>query len=164
MKLILAIAASLLLCIDAQAQLRKCTGPDGKVTYSDVACATTAQTDQALVVTKTDGLGVTQYEQAHGRPQNAYERELSGKIAGYLARNDFEHAATIAVTPEHFKMIADAKRERQSVDAEKLAAKRAARPTVCASSGRTNGSVTNLPRGWTNSFNSNSSSVTVCNK
>jgi hypothetical protein len=44
MKLILVIAASLLLCIDAQAQLRKCTGPDGKVTYSDVLCNSSSST------------------------------------------------------------------------------------------------------------------------
>lgn len=39
MKLALVVAASLLVCCNAQAQLRKCIAPDGKVTYSDVMCA-----------------------------------------------------------------------------------------------------------------------------
>lgn len=39
MKLVSAIAVSLLLCANAEAQLRKCIAPDGKVTYSDVVCA-----------------------------------------------------------------------------------------------------------------------------
>lgn len=164
MNVLLVIVTTVLLCANAHAQVRKCTGPTGQVTYSDVSCVNTSKTDQALVVTPSGGLGVTQYNQGPVAPQNAYERELSGKIAGYLARDDFEHAATLAVTPEHFKMISDAKRYRQTADAEKLAAKKAARPTVCASSGRTSGTITNLPRGWTNSYNSNSSSVTVCNK
>ena len=38
MKFILVIVATLLLGVNAQAQVRKCTGPDGKVTYSDFLC------------------------------------------------------------------------------------------------------------------------------
>lgn len=44
MKVLLVIVATLLLCANAQAQLRKCTGPDGRVTYSDVLCAGGATT------------------------------------------------------------------------------------------------------------------------
>lgn len=33
------IAALLLAAVSAQAQVRKCTGPDGKVTYSDALCS-----------------------------------------------------------------------------------------------------------------------------
>lgn len=38
MKLLLVAFAAFLLCANAQAQLRKCVAPDGKVTYSDVLC------------------------------------------------------------------------------------------------------------------------------
>jgi len=44
MKLILVIVATFLLCVNAQAQLRKCTAPDGKVTYSDTVCSSYAVT------------------------------------------------------------------------------------------------------------------------
>lgn len=37
MKIVLTIAV-LVICIAAQAQMRKCTGADGKITYSDVLC------------------------------------------------------------------------------------------------------------------------------
>lgn len=39
MKSAVIIATILLLSFNAHAQVRKCTGPDGKVTYSDVLCA-----------------------------------------------------------------------------------------------------------------------------
>lgn len=48
MKVILAFIATLLLCLNAQAQVRKCTGPDGKVTYSDVLCASPAARESAV--------------------------------------------------------------------------------------------------------------------
>ena len=41
MKIILVIALAVC-CMSAQAQLRKCTGADGKVTYSDVVCSNTS--------------------------------------------------------------------------------------------------------------------------
>lgn len=44
MKLLLVVFAALLLCANAQAQLRKCVAPDGKVTYSDVLCNTASTT------------------------------------------------------------------------------------------------------------------------
>ena len=44
MKFILVVVATFLIGANAQAQLRKCTGPDGKVTYSDVLCSNTSST------------------------------------------------------------------------------------------------------------------------
>jgi hypothetical protein len=38
MRVSIIIVAALLLSFGSQAQVRKCTGPDGKVTYSDVLC------------------------------------------------------------------------------------------------------------------------------
>ena len=48
MKVTLAFIATLLLCLNAQAQVRKCTGPDGKVTYSDMLCASPAARESAV--------------------------------------------------------------------------------------------------------------------
>jgi hypothetical protein len=45
----LAVVLVVLLCVNAQAQLRKCTGVDGKVTYSDVLCASTSTTQSVKV-------------------------------------------------------------------------------------------------------------------
>jgi len=42
MKFIFVLVAILMLCANAQAQLRKCTGADGRVTYSDVLCSTSS--------------------------------------------------------------------------------------------------------------------------
>ena len=54
MKLALLIATSLLpllLCATAQAQPRKCTAADGKVTYSDVACPERTASERPLTGT-----------------------------------------------------------------------------------------------------------------
>ncbi len=44
MKVLLVIVATVLLGANAQVQLRKCMGPDGKVTYSDVLCGSSSTT------------------------------------------------------------------------------------------------------------------------
>lgn len=44
MKKILFVAIALGISFSSQAQLRKCVGPDGKVTYSDVVCASNSAT------------------------------------------------------------------------------------------------------------------------
>ena len=44
MKSLLVIFFALLLCANVNAQLRKCTGADGKITYSDVACSINSTT------------------------------------------------------------------------------------------------------------------------
>lgn len=51
MKFILVIVATLLLGSSAQAQVRKCTGPDGKVTYSDFLCGGRTASESSV---KTD--------------------------------------------------------------------------------------------------------------
>ena len=48
MKTTLLVIASMLLCFNAHAQVRKCTGPDGKVTYSDVLCASPTARESAV--------------------------------------------------------------------------------------------------------------------
>lgn len=46
--LLLIATTSLLLCTGAQAELRKCTAPDGKVTYSDAACPDSTASERSV--------------------------------------------------------------------------------------------------------------------
>lgn len=116
-----------LLTAPAHAQLRKCTGPDGKVTYSDVLCNTASTKTSQTLEAPIPG---TQPPQS-----NVYGRELTRKIVEYLQRGDFDHADTLATTAEHRQMISDARQARLESEEAKKAAKRAARPTVCGTSG-----------------------------
>lgn len=84
MKILLVIAATLLLlCANAQAQLRKCTGPDGKVTYSDVVCASNAATGSIKNAggNSLDASGFRQEVQ-----KNLAEKEASENRAEAVAR------------------------------------------------------------------------------
>ena len=152
------LLVALLLVGQAHAQLRKCIGPDGKITYSDVLCAGTSKSTQTLDT--PPGPSISQSP----RPSQAsvYEKELSSKIAGYLNNNDFEAASKIAATAEHHQMIADARLARQSKAADKKAAKRAAQPTVCRTYGQTNGTVNNY--GYIKGYSGTYQGTTVCNK
>lgn len=95
----------------SQAQMRKCTATDGRITYSDAPCNIASKSTQNLNISTSGGYNTPTLSQ----PSQAgvFEREISGKIAGYLAQDDFDHAATLAVTAEHFKMIEDARRGRR---------------------------------------------------
>jgi hypothetical protein len=42
------IATATVLCFAAHAQVRKCTGPDGKVTYSDFVCASNTSKESGI--------------------------------------------------------------------------------------------------------------------
>ncbi|WP_114973380.1 DUF4124 domain-containing protein [Rhodoferax ferrireducens] len=147
----------------AQAQLRKCTGPDGRITYSDVLCATTSKSIQSVDIPA----GPAGYQAPPGdRPSQAsvYERELSGKIAGHLARGDFDRASTLAVTVEHHQMIADARQNKVASEQAKKDARRAARPTVCSTFGVNNGLANSYGAGNMTSYSGTYSGTTVCNK
>lgn len=48
MKTISLFTAALFLCLNVHAQVRKCTGPDGKVTYSDVLCVNPSARESAV--------------------------------------------------------------------------------------------------------------------
>lgn len=146
----------------AQAQLHKCTAPNGKVTYSDVMCATTAQTVQTLDATPQRAVRNDYQPRSEQRPQaNVYEREISGKIGAHLLQNNFERAEALAVTPEHYQMIADARRNKQNHELEKKAAEQAARPVVCKTYGQSSGVALNIGGGLT-TYSGASSGKTVC--
>lgn len=157
--------AATLFCVSlmgsAQAQVNKCIGPGGKVTFSDVACSTASKTIQTTHPSAPDGYQPR--PSATAPLGNVYEREISGKIRSYLLQNDFEHAATLAVTTEHFQMIAQAKREYQNHELDKKAAAQAARPTVCKTYGASSGVATHLSGGLT-VYNGVNRGKTVCNK
>lgn len=83
MKFILVIVATLLFGVNAQAQLRKCTGPDGKVTYSDVVCASNAATGSIKNAggNSLDASGFRQEVQ-----KNLAEKEVAASRAAAVAR------------------------------------------------------------------------------
>lgn len=103
---------SLALFGSVQAQIRKCTATDGKITYSNAPCKASSKSTQYLDI-PTSG---ADHSSVVAPPSTAsvYEREINAKIAAYLAQPDFDSATTLAVTAEHFKMIADARREHRS--------------------------------------------------
>lgn len=139
----------------ANAQLNKCIGTDGKVTFSDISCPTSAKSSETLKIQNTP----SRYEPASPRAASRsegystapptrggasqVERELTGKIAGYLTNNDIGTASMLATTPEHFQMVAQAKRDVRNselqYEANKRAeesAKRLAQPTVCTTTSK----------------------------
>lgn len=155
------IAMMCLFMVSSHAQLKKCTGPDGKVTYSDVACANTTKSSETMPIPATGGPDV-QADMPSGAPRNAYDRQLRGKIAEYLARKDYVGASGLAVTEEHLAMIAEVKQADLKAANEIKAAKRAARPTVCTTSGYGQGSAHSNSFGT--SYGGTYSGTTVCNK
>jgi hypothetical protein len=65
------IATATVLCFSAHAQVRKCTGPDGKVTYSDFVCgANTAK--ETSVKTNANTVDASGYRQDAQRSKTAH--------------------------------------------------------------------------------------------
>ena len=161
-KKIYVILVALTLTGAAQAQLRKCVGHDGKITYSDVLCDTRSKSIQQF---KEIAPSQSNY-QDEGMPRRTqasiYEAEISKRIAAHLTLNNYERANAIATTAEHQQMIADDIQAKQTRSEEVKAAKRAARPTVC----RTYGTQSGIALGDRNSalYSGASNSTTVCNK
>ncbi len=109
---------ALLVSASAVAQVNKCT-VDGKVTYTSEPCA--AGKAQAV-----DNSSQVCPSSAPGTPpptRNAYAAELNNRIAEALRRDDFATARRLAVTDEHFRVIAEVEQivaeERQAAKAER---------------------------------------------
>ena len=112
MKLFLLIAASLasLLCCPAHAQPRKCTAPDGKVTYSDVACPDRTTFERAVETggNTLDGSGLreqAQKDKADSAQARATERERAAFEAG--SRQQAKAQAEAAAKQEAQKAQSD---------------------------------------------------------
>lgn len=140
---IILIAACALYTGASKAQLRKCTGPDGRVTYSDVMCSTASKSIQEI-----DGRPAPVPRAAPPPRQTQsqiYEDQLSAKIAGHLNNHDFERATSLAVTVEHFQMIKNAQREATMAENARTAALQKKptqnRPTVCSTFGQSNANI-----------------------
>lgn len=125
------LIAALLLSTTANAQVRKCTGPDGKITYSDFLCGDATNAVKGISQEPPQDKGKAR----QSSQPSYYEQEVTRKVVGYLSSNDVAGASRMAVTPEHFQMIEDHKRMLRSDEAETRAAKQAAKPTVCKTTG-----------------------------
>ena len=139
----------LALACASQAQLRKCVGPDGRVTFSDMGCASNSKSAEVISAKPSmqgnDAYVATPQRQAYEpseaprrAPGNMYERELTGKIAGHLANGDIGTASSLATTSEHLQMVAEARRDKVrsdiAYDENERANENARRrnlPTVC---------------------------------
>lgn len=115
-KSIAAALLSIALVGVAQAQMQKCTAANGRITYSDAPCNNASKSSQTLDISTSVGANAP----AAVRPTQAgvFESEISGKIARYLAQNDFDSATSLAVTAEHFDMIRKARRDRRPNETE----------------------------------------------
>jgi len=101
MKLALLIATSLLpllLCATAQAQPRKCTAADGKVTYSDVACPERTASERAVETrgNTLDGSSLreqAQKDKAAAAQSEATEQERAAQTANQRQQSQAQTAA-----------------------------------------------------------------------
>ena len=151
-KLFAALLGLSLACA-SHAQLRKCVGADGRITFSDTACANNAKSAEVITARPamqgdaTQTRAEPQYRDypapqappaARSAQAGSYQQELTGKIAGHLANGDIGTAASLATTSEHFNMVAEARRDKTrsdlAYDENERAnqnARRRALPTVC---------------------------------
>ena len=115
----------------SHAQVFKCKGADGRVTYTQGGCGSS---EDAKVVApsfpRADAaeIGYRGGAQPGGSPA---ERELSNLIAAALARDDYRKAESLAVNAEHWRLIADARAAKSA----RAASAAANRPRVCTYSG-----------------------------
>lgn len=112
MKLSLLIAASFaaVLCSNADAQARKCTAPDGKVTYSDVACPDSTAAERTVETrgNTLDGSALrdqVQRDKAAATQAEATERERAAFEAG--SRQQAQAQAAAAAKQEAQKAQSD---------------------------------------------------------
>ena len=131
MKYWLCLAAALMLSGTLMAQVHKCVGKDGKVTYGHSPCV-----GDSSVGSSVNLQGAGQARQASSSPAgsaapNAYEASIKARIAALLAEKDFVRAEALAMTDEHRKMVADAKKANEAEVQEKAKARAARGPSEC---------------------------------
>lgn len=144
MKLSLLITTSLiaLLCAPAQAQPRKCTAPDGKVTYSDVACPDSTRSERSVdtranVMDSSELREKVQRDKAAAAHNAAMERERAAEEAKQTQTQAAQAARQNALN-------ADKERQPMPTACATLSAKRLPRTS------RRNCSPRAAPQGLTN--------------
>ena len=148
MKFSLLIATSLLpllMCAPAQAQTRKCTASDGKVTYSDVACPGSTASERTVETSANtlDGSSLreqAQKDKAAAVQNEAREQERAVQAAGQrqLAQIQAADASKLAAIEETANANCVRDVERQQVD-ESLKAELFAACRTAGASQRKNG-------------------------
>lgn len=118
----LLILTTILLSAAAQAEVYRCKDAKGMTQYSDTPCAGAVAVDVRNVQPTTQG--------------NPNDRMLTAYIQEAIARGDFNKASSLAVTPEHYQMISEARlrqdeaKEKRKVEA--AASARTQRPVHCS--------------------------------
>jgi hypothetical protein len=121
--------------VGLHAQVVKCTGADGKVTYTQGSCDGKAK---ASALKPSSAVDVMPAYQPIKTPSSSLT-ELNAAIAGHLAAGNIAHARTMAVTAEQFQMVSDAEQAQIKRELDAKAARRAARPIVCTTTGHSIG-------------------------
>lgn len=125
------LAALLALSGTSMAQVYKCVGKDGKVSYEQSPCAGTSS---AGVAPNLQGAGRAQAgtsSPAVPGASNAYDASIKARIKELVADKDYTRAQAIAVTDEHRKMVVDAKKANEAEAQEKVKAGAARGATDC---------------------------------
>lgn len=122
-------AAALLVCGASMAQVHKCVGKDGKVTYEQTPCAGGSSAGGSVNLQGAGQARPAASSPASSAAPNAYDASVKQRISALVADKDFVRAQALAVTDEHRKMVADAKKANEADEQEKAKA-RAARGAV----------------------------------
>lgn len=168
------LLCALMLPAVALAQVHKCTGVDGRITYSESPCSGAVKSSQVDIQLRTPGSAQGSSEPA----RNAYMAELNNKISSALERGDFTTARRLAVTEEHFRVIKEVEQIEREERAAAKAERRARRPTVCTTMGQSNGRISGGMNANTRSglfgdtttgtyggtYSGVNNSTTICNK
>lgn len=128
-KFLLCLAAGLLFSGAPMAQVHKCVGKDGKVTYEQTPCAGLSSAGGPVNLQGAGQARSASSSPAASVAPNAYDSSIKSRIAALVADKDFVRAQALAVTDEHRKMVADAKKANEADEQEKAKA-RAARGAV----------------------------------
>lgn len=123
LKSLACLAALLTLSATSMAQVHKCVGKDGKVSYEQSPCAGTSSTGNAPNMQGAGKAQAASSSPAGSSASNAYDASIKIRIKELVADKDFIRAQAIAVTDEHRKMVADAKKANDADEKEKSKAR-----------------------------------------
>ena len=108
MKVTLAFIATLLLCLNAQAQVRKCTGPDGHVTYTETACSSSAKSAQSVDIPLSNYQVPAHKELGKTASRSRADSERQETIRLMIFNGKLDEARAYARTPEERAIVAQA--------------------------------------------------------
>ena len=98
------------LAASACAQVRKCTGPDGKLTFSDTLCSSAAVQSATANIPLSTHQAPEQRAQAMAESKDRASADRMEAIQLMLGNGKVGEARTLARTPDERALVADAER------------------------------------------------------